>query len=138
MLLPKADERVKRDNLGHSIATYFSSAPKKDGQIYGPEEAAKVALRRLRAFQGYSAENFFDLYDHFVNDTPLRSSRLAKLQTTDVGKYERLRVMILCLHAMEGCLRTLREQFYSSAGQTEIEGTNREFINGAFLLGLVG
>jgi hypothetical protein len=137
MLLPKADERVKRDNLGHSIATYFSSAPKKDGQIYGPEEAAKVTLRRLRAFQGYSAENFFDLYDHFVNDTPLRSSRLAKLQTTDVGKYERLRVMILCLHAMEGCLRTLREQFYSSAGQTEIEGTNREFINGAFLLGLV-
>ena len=138
MLLPKADERVKRENLRHSIAEYFSADQTNDDQVYGPEEAAKVALRRLRDFQGYSAENFFDLYDHFVNGSALRSPRLAKLQTTDVSKYERLRVIILCLHAMEGCLRNLREQFYSSAGQTEIEGTNREFIGGAFLIGMVG
>jgi hypothetical protein len=138
MLLPKADERVKRENLRHSIAEFFSADRANDEQTYGPEEAAKVALRRLRDFQGYSAENFFDLYDHFVNGQALRSQRLAKLQTADVGKYEKLRVTILCLHAMEGCLRNLREQFYSSAGQTEIEGTNREFINGAFLLGMVG
>ena len=39
---------------------------------------------------------------------------------------------------MEGCLRTLRVQFYTSAGQTEIEGTNREFIKAVHLLDLIG
>ncbi|WP_020568866.1 P-loop NTPase family protein [Neolewinella persica] len=137
LLLPKADEKVKRDNLRHQIDAFFRGEASPE-TIFGPEEAAKVALRRLRDFQGYSPANFFDLYDHFVNNQPLRGARLAKLQTTDVQQYEHLRVMVLALHALEGCLRHLREQFYSSAGQTEIEGTNREFIGAVYLLGLVG
>lgn len=138
LLLPKADEQVKRDNLGHHINQFFQLENQTlERVILGPEEAAKVALRRLRDFQGYSAQNFFDLYDHFINGEPLRSARLAKLQTTDVKLYEHLRVLILSLRYLEGCLRHLRERFYSSAGQTEIEGTNREFINAVHLLGLV-
>jgi hypothetical protein len=137
LLLPKADEKIKRDNLRHQIDAFFRGDTSKE-TVFGPEEAAKVALRRLRDFQGYSPANFFDLYDHFVNDQPLRGARLAKLQTTDVQQYEHLRVMMLALYALEGCLRHLREQFYSSAGQTEIEGTNREFIGAVYLLGLVG
>lgn len=139
LLLPKADEKVKRDNLRHQINAFFRATGSSSTEtVFGPEEAAKVALRRLRDFQGYSPANFFDLYDHFINDQPLRGARLAKLQTADVEQYEHLRVMILALHALEGCLRHLREQFYSSAGQTEIEGTNREFIGAVYLLGLVG
>ena len=138
LLLPKADEKVKRDNLKHQISQYFQYEQQSvDRTTLGPEEAAKVALRRLRDFQGYSSHNFFDLYDHFINGQPLRSARLAKLQTTDVKQYEHLRLLILCLRYLEGALRDLRERFYSSAGQTEIEGTNREFINAVHLLGMV-
>ncbi len=139
LLLPKADEKVKRDNLRHHINQFFQLENQSlERTILGPEEAAKVALRRLRDFQGYSAQDFFDLYDHFINGEALRSARLAKLQTADVKLYEHLRVQILCLRYLEGCLRHLRQRFYSSAGQTEIEGTNREFINAVYLLGLVG
>lgn len=139
LLLPKADERVKRDNLRHHIDQYFQLENQSiERTILGPEEAAKVALRRLRDFQGYSAQDFFDLYDHFINGESLRSARLAKLQTADVKLYEHLRVQVLCIRYLEGCLRHLRQRFYSSAGQTEIEGTNREFINAVHLLGLVG
>lgn len=138
LLLPKADEKVKRDNLRHQISQYFQYEQRSvERAVLGPEEAAKVALRRLRDFQGYTAHNFFDLYDHFINGEPLRSARLAKLQTTDVKQYEHLRILILCLRYLEGALRDLRERFYSSAGQTEIEGTNREFINAVHLLGMV-
>lgn len=138
LLLPKADEKVKRDNLHHQITQYFQYEQSAMEQTtLGPEEAAKVALRRLRDFQGYTPHNFFDLYDHFINGQPLRSARLAKLQTTDVKQYEHLRVLVLCLRYLEGALRDLRERFYSSAGQTEIEGTNREFINAVHLLGMV-
>lgn len=138
LLLPKADEKVKRDNLRHQISQYFQYEQQSvDRTTLGPEEAAKVALRRLRDFQGYTPHNFFDLYDHFINGQPLRSARLAKLQTTDVKQYEHLRILILCLRYLEGALRDLRERFYSSAGQTEIEGTNREFINAVHLLGMV-
>ncbi len=137
LLLPKADEKVKRDNLRHQISTYFQRDHTAQRQVFGPEEAAKVALRRLRDFQGYSPAQFFDLYDHFINGQPLRLSRLAKLQTADVTQYEHLRILLLALHAVEGCLRHLRDQFYSSAGQTEIEGTNREFIGAAYLLGML-
>ena len=138
LLLPKADEKVKRNNLAHQIAQYFQlDQAAVERPVYGPEEAAKVALRRLRDLQGYSAHDFFDLYDHFINGEPFRSARLAKLQTNDVQLYERLRILLLCLRYLEGALRQLRERFYSSAGQTEIEGTNREFINAVYLLGMV-
>jgi len=138
LLLPKADEKVKRDNLRHQISQFFQHEQSRiESVVFGPEEAAKVALRRLRDFQGYTPHNFFDLYDHFINGEPLRSARLAKLQTTDVQQYEHLRILILSLRYLEGALRFLRERFYSSAGQTEIEGTNREFINAVYLLGMV-
>jgi len=78
------------------------------------------------------------VYDHFVNGQIFRSKRLSKLQSTDIEKYEHLRILILSLRYIEGCLRALRELFYTSAGQTEIEGTNREFIKCVYLLGLLG
>lgn len=105
---------------------------------FGPEEAAKVALRRMKDFQGYSPAEFFDLYDHFVNGQNLNSRRLATLRSSDVEKYEHLQVLVLSLRYMDGCLRELRELFYTSADQTEIEGTNRGFIKGVYLLGLLG
>jgi len=42
------------------------------------------------------------------------------------------------INYLEGALRTLREEFYATAGQTEIEGTNREFIKCVYLMGLLG
>ncbi|MEM1359431.1 MAG: hypothetical protein AAGF89_14590, partial [Bacteroidota bacterium] len=138
LLLPKADEQIKQDNLSHQLGRFFDSQAGTGGSTFGPEEAAKVALRRMKDFQGYSPKNFFDLYDHFVNGQSLRSQRLAKLQSTDVKKYEHLHILILTLYYLEGALRNLREQFYSSAGQSEIEGTNREFINAVYLLEMVG
>ncbi|MEM9528319.1 MAG: AAA family ATPase, partial [Bacteroidota bacterium] len=138
LLLPKAEEQIKQDNLSHQLGRFFDSQAGTGGSTFGPEEAAKVALRRMKDFQGYSPKNFFDLYDHFVNGQSLRSQRLAKLQSTDVKKYEHLYILILTLYYLEGALRNLREQFYSSAGQSEIEGTNREFINAVYLLEMVG
>ncbi len=138
ILLPKADEQIKRENLQTHIQNYFTNYANFSNVDFSPEEAAKVALRRIKDFQGYSAHEFFDLYDHFVNNRSLKSRRLSKLQQSDVIKYEQLRVLILSLRYIEGCLRELRELFYSSAGQTEIEGTNREFIKCVYLLGLIG
>jgi len=138
ILLPKADEKVKRENLSIYIRDYFTTEANVITADFSPEEAAKVAMRRLKDLQGYSPIEFFTLYDHFNNGQRLRYKRLAKLQTADVQKYEHLRVLFLSLRYIEGCLRKLRELFYTSAGQTEIEGTNREFIKCVHLLGLLG
>ena len=138
-LLPKTDEKVKRENLHNFIREFFQNPD--DSEVtkdYSPEEAAKVGLRRLKDFQGYSAIEFFDLYDHFINRQNLRSRRLAQLQSSDIEKYEQLKTLMFCLRYLEGGLRKLRDKFYSSAGQTEIEGTNREFIKCVYLLGLIG
>lgn len=138
-LLPKMDEKVKRENLQNQLREYFLDPDgHQPGKDYSPEEATKIALRRLKDFQGYSAREFFDLYDHFVNNQNLRIPRLAQLQSEDIEQYEQLKILILCLRYMEGALRRLREKFYSSAGQTEIEGTNREFIKCVYLMGLMG
>jgi len=83
-------------------------------------------------------QEFFDLYDHFANNTNLRGKRLIKMKTADVEKYEQLKIITLMLVKIEGCLRMLREVFYASAGQTEIEGTNREFIKCVYLMRLMG
>ncbi|MEO1623989.1 MAG: hypothetical protein AAFV25_02440 [Bacteroidota bacterium] len=138
-LLPKADEKVKRQNLLNYIREFFKTPEAYEPALdFNPEESAKVALRRLKEFQGYSVQEFFDLFDHFVNGQNLRHKRLGRLQTSDIERYEQLRCLCLCLRYMEGCLRRLREKFYSSAGQTEIEGTNREFIKAVYLLDLLG
>ncbi len=60
------------------------------------------------------------------------------MKTSDVTKYDQLKVQILIIRSMEGCLRELRKLFYQSAGQTEIEGTNREFIKCVHLMELMG
>ncbi len=138
ILLPKADEKVKRENLQTHIRDFFNNYPSNNEFNFGPEEAAKVALRRLKDFQGYSPKEFFDLYDHFINEKSLNSKRLARLQSTDIEKYEHLKVLFLTIRYIEGCLRELRELFYTTAGQTEVEGTNREFIKCVYLLGLMG
>ena len=137
-LLPKADEQVKRSNLQKSIRGFFQQIGSVTGVVANPEEAAKVALRRLRDFQGYTPLEFFDLYDHFINEQPLRSKKLAALQSSDVERYMQLKTQILMVNYLEGALRTLREEFYTTAGQTEIEGTNREFIKCVYLMGLLG
>jgi len=138
-LLPKADEQIKRENIQGLIIDYFNEISTDDGTtIYGPEETAKVALRRLKDFRDYTPIEFFDLYNHFVNGSNLRSAKLSKIQGTDIDKYMHLKTQMLCLRYIEGGLRALREEFYSTAGQTEIEGTNREFIKCAHLLGLLG
>ncbi len=144
ILLPKADEKIKRENLRTHLDEYFEAAthPGGGGDVfeteYSPEEAAKVALRRLKDFQGYTAREFYDLYDHFINKQNLRSRRFIELQSADVEKYEQLKMQIHCIRFIEGCLRSLRQQFYSTGGQTEVEGTNREFIKSVYLLGLLG
>ncbi len=138
ILLPKADEKIKRENLQNHIQTYFESITHSSELNFGPEEAAKIALRRIKDFQGYSPAEFFDLYDHFINGQKLISKRLSKLQSADVEKYEHLRILVLSLRFIEGCLRELRILFNSTAGQSEIEGTNREFIKCVYLMGLLG
>lgn len=138
-LLPKMDEKVKRESLQSHLREFFIDVDGfQPGKEFSPEEATKIALRRLKDFQGYSAKEFYDLYDHFANGQNLRSQRLAQLQSDDIDKYEQLKILILCLRYLEGALRRLREKFYSSAGQTEIEGTNREFIKCVYLMGLMG
>jgi len=139
ILLPKADENVKRANLRTHIQEYFEQESATTSNLsFSPEEATKIALRRLKDLQGYSAPEFFDLYDHFINQQNLNSRKLARLQTNDIEKYTQLKTIFFCLRYIEGCLRYLREKFYASAGQTEIEGTNREFIKSVYLLGLIG
>ncbi len=136
-LLPKADEEVKRTNLANYINDYFANDVTKDNAAVSPEEAIKVSMRRLKVFQGYEASEFYDLYDHFVNNQNLRTKRLSTMKTLDNDLYEQLKVLILSIAHIETCLRSLRDIFYSSAGQTEIEGTNREFIKCVHLLGLM-
>lgn len=138
ILLPKADEKVKRENLQNHIRDFFNNYSSAEKINFGPEEAAKVALRRLKDFQAYSPKEFFDLYDHFINGKAIRSKKLGRLQSTDIEKYEHLRVLFLAIRYIEGCLRELRTLFYTTAGQTEVEGTNREFIKCVQLLGLLG
>ena len=137
LILPKADDKVKRDRLRQEINNFFEQSEPTTG-IYGPEEAAKVALRRIKDLQSYSATQFFDLYDHFINGRPFRDPSFQQLQITDTARYEHLRVVFLTLWYLEGCLRHIREVFRRTGGQTEIEGTNREFINSVYLLGLMG
>ena len=60
------------------------------------------------------------------------------MKLNDNDLYGHYKVLILCIGHIEACLRSLREIFYTSAGQTEIEGTNREFIKCIYLLGLMG
>lgn len=138
ILLPKADEHVKRTNLTNYINEYFAKEQPKKETSLSPEEAVKVSMRRLPDFQGYTPVEFYDLYDHFVNGQKLRTKRLAAMKTRDNDLYEHYKVLILSIAHVEGCLRSLREVFYTSAGQTEIEGTNREFIKCIYLLGLMG
>ena len=138
-MLPKADESIKRTNLKSYIHEYFQNVDQSSElKKFSPEEAAKVALRRLKDFQGYSASEFYDLYNHFVNEQNLKIKKLIRLQSDDPKRYEQLKCLMLSLRFTEGCLRHLRQKFYSSAGQTEIEGTNREFIKCVYLLGLLG
>ena len=138
-LLPKCDDKVKRDNLRGIIDGFYNGIENdKLAQTFSPEEATKVALRRLKDFQGYSTKEFFDLYDHFVNQENLRTRRLAQLQSSDFDRYQQLKILILSLRYLEGALRKLRSRFYTTAGQTEIEGTNREFIKCVYLMGLMG
>jgi len=138
ILLPKADEQVKRTNLSNYINNYFEKDISKEETTISPEEAIKVSMNRLKDFQGYTATEFYDLYDHFVNDQNLRTNRLATMRTRDSDYYNHLKALILCIRHIEACLRSLRDIFYTSAGQTEIEGTNREFIKCVHLLGLIG
>ncbi len=138
ILLPKADERIKRENLLNYIREYFLNEINEPSKNYNPEEAVKIVLKRLPDLQGYSTKEFFDFYDHFVNGRNLYIFKLSKLQSSDPNRYEQLKIVILCIRYIEGCLRKLREIFYSSAGQSEIEGTNREFIKCIHLLGLLG
>ena len=137
-LLPKADEQVKRTNLSNYINDYFDQNVLKDNGAISPEEAIKVAMKRLKDFQAYTPVEFYDLYDHFINGQKLRTRRLSTMKTLDNDLYEHIKVLILCIGHIEACLRNLREVFYTSAGQTEIEGTNREFIKCVYLLGLMG
>ena len=138
ILLPKADEQVKRANLSNYINEYFENAKSNVDEFLSPEEAIKVSMRRLKEFQGLSAEEFYDLYDHFINGQYLRTSRFNIMKINDNDLYEHLKVLVLTIGHIEGCLRSLRDIFYTSAGQTEIEGTNREFIKCIHLLGLMG
>lgn len=137
ILLPKADEKVKRENLRNHIHEYFERAEQGEADSFNPEEAAKVALRRIKDLQNFSAREFFDLYDHFINKQNIRTSRLRRMQSGDVDRYEHLKVLVITLRYLEGALRHLRRKFYATAGQTEIEGTNREFIKCVYLLGMV-
>ena len=134
-LLPKADESIKRENLHNHIQNFFTNAPKNPSKN---SSAVKVSLKRLPDLQGYTALEFFDLYDHYVNGDNLRSSKLSRMQVSNTKRYTQLKVIFLCLRYIEGCLRKLREIFYATAGQSEIEGTNREFIKCVYLLGLIG
>ncbi len=138
ILLPKADEQVKRDNLSKYINDYFSKRKSKSKKAISPEEAIKISLKRIKDFHGFKAKEFYDLYDHFINEADLRTNRFATIKIKDNELYEHLKVLMLIIGHIEGCLRSLREIFYSSAGQTEIEGTNREFIKCVQLLGLIG
>ena len=98
----------------------------------------KVAMRRLKDFQGFTPMEFYDLYDHFINGENLRAKRLSTMRARDNNLYYHLKVLVLSIGHIEACLRSLRNIFYTSAGQTEIEGTNREFIKCVYLLGLMG
>ena len=138
ILLPKADERIKRNNLANHINQYFDKDITREEEAISPEEAIKVALKRLKVFQGFEAIEFYDLFDHFINGSTLRTKRFSSMMVRDNDLYEHLRVLILCIGHIEACLRTLREIFITSAGQSEIEGTNREFIKCIHLLGLLG
>ncbi|MDF1697627.1 MAG: AAA family ATPase [Saprospiraceae bacterium] len=138
IILPKADEAIKKDNLRNHIHEYFKNEISDSSQNFNPEEAVKIALKRLPDLQGYSSREFFDLYDHFVNGRAFHLTKFSRLQSTDPSRYQQLKVTFLCIRYIEGCLRKLRILFYSSAGQTEIEGTNREFIKCIYLLGLMG
>ena len=139
ILLPKADEKVKRQNLHNYIREYFKHPDAdKSNESYNPEESTKIVLRRLKILQSYSALEYYDLYDHFINGKTIRSRKLAAIQTTDVERYEHLKTSIMTIRYMEGCLRYLRKKFYSTGGQTEIEGTNREFIKCVYLMSLLG
>jgi len=138
ILLPKADEQVKRTNLANYINDYFAKDESIQDKSVSPEEAIKVCMNRIKDFQGYSPSEFYDLFDHFVNNQKLRSSRLSIMKINDNNQYEHLKVLVLCIGHIEACLRSLRDIFYTSAGQTEIEGTNREYIKCIYLLGLMG
>lgn len=140
ILLPKADEKIKRANITNYIDEYFNNCESEIGSSLriSPEEAIKISLKRIKDFQGFTASEFYDLYNHYINDASLRTSRFKVMKKNDTDVYEHLKVLILCIGHIERCLRSLREVFYNSAGQTEIEGTNREFIKCVHLLGLIG
>ena len=138
ILLPKADEQIKRANLSNYINEYFENDVTRDEDAVSPEEAMKVAMRRLKDFQGFTPMEFYDLYDHFINGENLRAKRLSTMRARDNNLYNHLKVLVLSIGHIEACLRSLRNIFYTSAGQTEIEGTNREFIKCVYLLGLMG
>lgn len=144
LLLPKADEEIKRDNLAKYIIDYFAKgvspikAASVNDKYFSPEEAIKIAYKRVKDFRSFDTKEFYDLYNHFANNRPLRSKRLKKMKTSDTAKYNQLKVQILIIRNVEGCLRMMRHLFYTSAGQTEIEGTNREFIKCVHLMELMG
>ena len=137
-LLPKADENIKKNTLEKLVNDYFNKEAEKSELKFSPEESAKIALRRLRQLSDLKLTEYYDLYNHFINSENLRSTRLKKLVNKDPSRYNQYYVIFHCIAHVEGCLRNLRNEFYSSAGRTEIEGTNREFIRALYLIDLLG
>ena len=137
-LLPKADESIKKNTLEKLVNDYFDKETHQSDLKFSPEESAKIALRRLRQLSDLKLTDYYDLYNHFMNSEELRSTRLKKLVKKDPSRYNQYYVIFHCISHLEGCLRHLRNEFYSSAGRTEIEGTNREFIRALYLIDLLG
>ncbi len=139
ILLPKADEKIKKERLQNEIRQFFKHAKTGDSNsLYSPEESAKIALKRCTILQGYTLHEYYSLYNHFINDKNLEGKKLANIQVSALDKYNHLRFVFLSIFYIESCLRLLRENFYKTAGQSEIEGTNREFIQCVYLLNLIG
>ena len=138
IVLPKADEKIKRKNIQNYINEYFKSPEKAAaGEQFNPEEAAKIVLKRVKSLRQFSLIEFYDFYDHVINKSKLRSADLKKLAKSDVEQFNQIKIRILIIQRLEGVLRYLRTKFYATAGQSEVEGTNREFIKGVLLLDLV-
>lgn len=138
ILLPKADEKIKKEKLENEIRSFFREFKRDYKIFYSGEESAKIALKRCTLLQGYKLEEYFELYNHFINQANLNTTKLAQIQMTNTAKYAQLKILFNSLLFIELCLRLLRDNFYKTAGQTEIEGTNREFIQCVHLLNLVG
>ncbi len=137
-LLPKADETIKRNTIEKLINDYFEQDNHEENLKFNPEESAKIALKRLRQLADHTLIEYYDLYNHFINEDEISSAKLQKRIKADPTIYSQYYITFFCIHQVEGCLRYLRKEFYASAGRTEIEGTNREFIRALYLIDLLG